>query len=100
MHKTIEPTILYFGTPVALSAGYRYEPDKFGVAGLTPVKSETVAAPRPYIDPARSRPLMVSFFRFFGVAVEVHTSPLAESGFMKFVEQGMTREGVRTHGVN
>src|SRR5689334_8635584 len=26
--------------------GYRYERDKFGVAGLTPVPSETVAAPR------------------------------------------------------
>ena len=121
MHKTIEPTILYFGTPVAListlnpdgspnlapmssawwlgwscmlglgqlgqtsdnlirtrecvinlpsaeqvghvdrlalttgkdpvparkqSWGYRHEPDKFGIAGLTPVPSELVAAPR------------------------------------------------------
>jgi flavin reductase (DIM6/NTAB) family NADH-FMN oxidoreductase RutF len=121
MHKTIEPTILYFGTPVALisslnedgsaniapmssawwlgwscmlglgamgktsdnlirtrecvinlpsqeqvthvdrlalttgkdpvpekkqSWGYRYEPDKFGTAGLTPVASVAVAAPR------------------------------------------------------
>lgn len=26
--------------------GYRYEPDKFGTAGLTPVPSETVDAPR------------------------------------------------------
>lgn len=26
--------------------GYRYEPDKFGVAGLTPMASATVAAPR------------------------------------------------------
>lgn len=26
--------------------GYRYEPDKFGIAGLTPFPSETVAAPR------------------------------------------------------
>jgi flavin reductase (DIM6/NTAB) family NADH-FMN oxidoreductase RutF len=26
--------------------GYRYEQDKFGIAGLTPVGSETVAAPR------------------------------------------------------
>jgi flavin reductase (DIM6/NTAB) family NADH-FMN oxidoreductase RutF len=121
MHKTIEPTILYFGTPVALisslnqdgsaniapmssarwlgwscmlglgtmgktsenlvrtrecvinlpseeqvthvdrlalttgkdpvpekkqSWGYRYEPDKFGIAGLTPVPSVAVAPPR------------------------------------------------------
>jgi flavin reductase (DIM6/NTAB) family NADH-FMN oxidoreductase RutF len=121
MHKTIEPTILYFGTPVALIStmnpdgtpnlapmssawwlgwtcmlglgqmgqtsdnlistrecvinlpsedlathvdrlalttgknpvperkrewGYRFEPDKFGIAGLTPVESESVAPPR------------------------------------------------------
>ena len=121
MHKTIEPTILYFGTPVALISttnedgtpnlapmssawwlgwscmlglgamgqtsenllrtrecvinlpsadmvshldrlamttgrdpvpekkltwGYRYEPNKFGLAGLTPVPSESVAPPR------------------------------------------------------
>ncbi len=26
--------------------GYRYESDKFGIAGLTPIASETVAAPR------------------------------------------------------
>jgi len=26
--------------------GYQFEPDKFGIAGLTPVASETVAAPR------------------------------------------------------
>ncbi|WP_225725815.1 MULTISPECIES: flavin reductase family protein [unclassified Nocardia] len=26
--------------------GYRYEPDKFGISGLTPVASETVAPPR------------------------------------------------------
>ncbi len=25
--------------------GYRYEPDKFGISGLTPVRSETVVAP-------------------------------------------------------
>lgn len=121
MHKTIEPSILYFGTPVVLVStlnedgtnnlapvssafwlgwrcmlgfaalsktpqnmvrtgecvlnlpsvnevaavnrlalttgsqpvpefkqrkGYRHEPDKFGVAGMTPVPSETIAAPR------------------------------------------------------
>lgn len=28
------------------SRGYRYEPDKFGAADLTPVQSETVSAPR------------------------------------------------------
>ena len=29
-----------------LRMGYRHEPEKFGVSGLTPVKSETVSAPR------------------------------------------------------
>jgi flavin reductase (DIM6/NTAB) family NADH-FMN oxidoreductase RutF len=29
-----------------LRRGYRFEPDKFGVSGLTPVAAETVAAPR------------------------------------------------------
>ena len=29
-----------------LARGYRYEKDKFGISGLTPAQSETVAAPR------------------------------------------------------
>jgi flavin reductase (DIM6/NTAB) family NADH-FMN oxidoreductase RutF len=32
--------------PGKLARGYRYEKDKFGVSGLTPVRSQTVAAPR------------------------------------------------------
>ncbi len=32
--------------PRKLSRGYRYEPNKFEIAGLTPAPSETVAAPR------------------------------------------------------
>jgi len=116
--------------------GYRYEPDKFGIAGFTSLKSEAVAPPRvrecpvqmeglvhdirpfgknvnanvfevhvvklhvddslligdserPHIDPARWRPLIMSFCRFFGVGNEVHSSRLAESDFMKFVTQGL-----------
>ena len=210
MHKTIEPTILYFGTPVALIStlnpdgspnlapmssawwlgwscmlglgqlsqtsdnlirtrecvinlpsheqvsqvdrlalttgkdpvpekklgwGYQFEPDKFGVSGLTAVESKSVSAPRvlecpvqmegivhdvrpfgknvkanvfevhitrlhvdegilddnedrPHIDPVRWRPLIMSFFRFFGLGGEVHSSRLAESDFMKSVNQG------------
>ncbi|MBZ0091643.1 MAG: flavin reductase [Sulfuricellaceae bacterium] len=33
--------------------GYRHESDKFGIAGLTPVASETVAAPRVRECPVR-----------------------------------------------
>ena len=211
MHKTIEPTILYFGTPVALIStlnpdgspnlapmssawwlgwscmlglgqmgqtsdnlirtrecvinlpsedlvthvdrlalttgknpvpekkcqwGYRYEPDKFAIAGFTAVQSESVAPPRvrecpvqmegivhdfrsfgknvsanafevhivklhvdenllvedgarPHIDPVRWRPLIMSFCRFYGLGGEVHPSRLAESNFMKFVQQDL-----------
>jgi flavin reductase (DIM6/NTAB) family NADH-FMN oxidoreductase RutF len=210
MHRTIEPTILYFGTPVALIStinpdgspnlapmssawwlgwtcmlglgqagqtsdnlirtrecvinlpsedlvshvdrlalttgkdpvperkrewGYEYQPDKFGVSGLTPLPSETVHpprvlecpvqmegivhhhrsfgknvnanvfevhivklhvdeklliedGPRPHIDPARWRPLVMSFCRFFGVGGELHPSRLAASDFMKSMHQG------------
>jgi flavin reductase (DIM6/NTAB) family NADH-FMN oxidoreductase RutF len=210
MHKTIEPTILYFGTPVALIStlnpdgspnlapmssawwlgwscmlglgqmsqtsdnlirtrecvinlpseylathvdrlalttgkdpvpekkrqwGYRYEPGKFEIAGLTPANSQSVAPPRvfecpvqmegivndfrpfgknvnanvfevhivklhvdekllmgdparPHIDAAAWRPLIMSFCRFFVLGGEVHPSRLAESDFMKSVNQG------------
>jgi flavin reductase (DIM6/NTAB) family NADH-FMN oxidoreductase RutF len=211
MHKTIDPTILYFGTPVALisslnedgtpnlapmssawwlgwncmlglgtmsqtsenlirtgqcvinlpsqdqvglvdrlalttgrnpvpekkiSWGYRYEGDKFGIAGFTPASSVEVAPPRvaecpvqmegmvhhwrpfgknvsancfevhivrlhveeslltgdggrPHIDPVKWRPLIMSFCRFFGIGDEVHSSRLAQSGFMKRVNNGV-----------
>ncbi len=222
MHKTIEPTILYFGTPVALIStlnpdgsanlapmssawwlgwscmlglgqmgqtsdnlirtrecvinlpseeqvtlvdrlalttgknpvpelklkwGYRHEADKFGVAGFTAVKSESVApprvkecpvqmegivheyrafgknvsanvfevhitklhvdeellvgdGPRPHIDPAKWRPLIMSFCRFFGLGGEVHPSRLAESDFMKFVMKGTGPQAVAAHAAS
>lgn len=151
MHKTIDPTILYFGTPVALIStlnpdgspnlapmssawwlgwscmlglgqmgqtsdnlirtrecvinlpsedlvthvdrlalttgknpvpekkrqwGYRYEPDKFGLAGFTPVGSESVAPPRVLECPVQMEGI-VHDFRSFGKnvsanAFEVH----------------------------
>jgi flavin reductase (DIM6/NTAB) family NADH-FMN oxidoreductase RutF len=210
MHKTIEPTILYFGTPVALIStlnedgtpniapmssawwlgwscmlglgsmgqtsdnlirtrecvinlpseeqvtnvdrlalttgkdpvpekklgwGYRFEREKFTEAGLTPMPSVDVLPPRiaecpvqmegvvhefrpfgknvsanafevhivklhveeslligdasrPHIDPEKWRPLIMSFCRFFGVGDELHPSRLAESSFMKVMNNG------------
>jgi hypothetical protein len=45
---------------------------------------------RRHIDPQLWRPLIMSFCRFFGLGGELHPSRLAESGFMKFVNQGAT----------
>lgn len=155
MHRTIDPTILYFGTPVALIStinpdgtpnlapmssawwlgwtcmlglgqmgqtsdnlirtrecvinlpsadlvaqvdrlamttgkdpvperkeqwGYRFEPDKFGVAGLTPVPSASVAAPRVQECPVQMEGV-VHHWRPFGKNVnanvfEVHIEKL------------------------
>jgi hypothetical protein len=41
--------------------------------------------PRPHIDAERWRPLIMSFYRFFGLGGDVHPSRLAESDFMTFV---------------
>jgi flavin reductase (DIM6/NTAB) family NADH-FMN oxidoreductase RutF len=146
MHKTIEPTILYFGTPVALIStlnpdgspnlapmssawwlgwscmlglgqmgqtsdnlirtrecvvnlpsedlvsyvdrlalttgknpvpekkrqwGYRYEPDKFGIAGFTPVESESVAPPCVRECPVQMEGI-VKDFRSFGKNVSAN----------------------------
>lgn len=43
---------------------------------------------RPYIDPVKWRPLIMSFCRFFGLGEGVHPSRLAESTFMNFVRGG------------
>jgi len=147
MHKTIEPTILYFGTPVALIStlnpdgspnlapmssawwlgwscmlglgqmgqtsdnlirtrecvinlpseslatrvdhlalttgkdpvpekkiewGYRYESDKFSLAGLTPMKSQAVAPPRVLECPVQMEGI-VQDFRSFGKNVKANT---------------------------
>ena len=146
MHKTIDPTILYFGTPVALIStlnpdgspnlapmssawwlgwscmlglgqmgqtsdnlirtrecvinlpsedlvtlvdrlalttaknpvperkrqwGYRYEPDKFGIAGFTSVESESVAPPRVRECPVHMEGI-VHDFRSFGKNVNAN----------------------------
>jgi len=146
MHKTIEPTILYFGTPVALIStlnpdgsenlapmssawwlgwscmlglgqmgqtsdnlirtrecvinlpsedlvthvdrlalttgkdpvpekkrrwGYRYEPDKFGIAGFTPVASQSVTPPRALECPIQMEGI-VRDYRSFGKNVNAN----------------------------
>jgi flavin reductase (DIM6/NTAB) family NADH-FMN oxidoreductase RutF len=53
--------------------------------------------PRPHIDPARWRPLIMSFCRFFGLHEEVHPSRLAESDFMKAMTQGTVTQGTAPH---
>jgi flavin reductase (DIM6/NTAB) family NADH-FMN oxidoreductase RutF len=170
MHKTIEPTILYFGTPVALIStlnpdgsanlapmssawwlgwscmlglgqmgqtsdnlirtrecvinlpsedlvthvdrlalttgknpvpekkcqwGYRYESDKFGIAGLTPVESESVAPPRVRECPVQMEGI-VHDFRPFGKNVsanvfEVHIVKLHVD------EKLLAGDGLRPH---
>ncbi len=55
-------------------------------------------SPRPHIDPARWRPLIMSFCRFFGLGSEVHPSRLAESDFMKFVTHGTTSQPMNSPG--
>jgi flavin reductase (DIM6/NTAB) family NADH-FMN oxidoreductase RutF len=45
-------------------------------------------ASRPHIDPEKWRPLIMSFCRFFGVGDELHPSRLAESSFMKVMNNG------------
>lgn len=103
MHRTIDPTILYFGTPVALvssmnedatpnlapmfSVGKNVSAIAFEVHIVKLHVDESLLVPgnsatRPHIDPARWRPLLMSFCRFFGMGDEVHPSRLAESKFL------------------
>ncbi len=39
--------------------GYRYEADKFGIAGLTPIPSQTVAAPRAHECPVQLEAVVI-----------------------------------------
>jgi flavin reductase (DIM6/NTAB) family NADH-FMN oxidoreductase RutF len=54
---------------------------------------------RPHIDPARWRPLIMSFCRFFGLGGEVHPSRLAESDFMKFMTEGTPPQPANSPGM-
>jgi flavin reductase (DIM6/NTAB) family NADH-FMN oxidoreductase RutF len=46
--------------------GYRYEPDKFGTAGLTPMASETIKAPRIKECPVQLEARVVSSYEMGG----------------------------------
>jgi flavin reductase (DIM6/NTAB) family NADH-FMN oxidoreductase RutF len=49
--------------PSKIARGYRYEPEKFAVAGLTPVESETVGAPRVLECPVQMEATLESVHR-------------------------------------
>jgi flavin reductase (DIM6/NTAB) family NADH-FMN oxidoreductase RutF len=53
-------------TPHKLEKGYRYERDKFGIAGLTPVAADVVAAPRVAECPIQLECELVSAVPFDG----------------------------------
>ena len=83
-HRTIDPTILYFGTPAARIS----TPNPDGTLNLAPMSSAgwfgwSCMLGLGLIDPARWQPLTMSFCRFFARGAEIHPSRLAESEFMK-----------------
>ena len=59
-------------TPHKIEKGYRYEPDKFGAAGLTPLPADLVAAPRVAQCPIQLECELVSA-EPFGGQVTAHT---------------------------
>jgi flavin reductase (DIM6/NTAB) family NADH-FMN oxidoreductase RutF len=61
---------------------------KLHVAEELLVPNEDPHVLRRHIDPAKWKPLIMSFCHFFGMGEEVHPSRLAESDFMKFVRNG------------
>jgi len=69
MHRTVDPAILYFGTPVVLVSTENED----GSANLAPMSSYTDR-----IDPEAWRPLIVNFCQFFGLGPKLHPSRLAE----------------------
>ena len=61
-------------TPHKIEKGYRYEPDKFGAAGLTPVASDLVGAPRVAECPIQLECEVLSADPFAGdTAITAHT---------------------------
>jgi len=61
-------------TPHKIEKGYRYEPDKFGAAGLTPLPSDQVAAPRVAECPIQLECRLVSAVPFgAGTGSTAHT---------------------------
>ena len=86
MHRTVEPAILYFGTPVVLVSSQNED----GSPNVAPMSSACIRrvhveeallmeGHEGRIDPRKWRPLIMSFQQFFGLAEgTVHGSRLAE----------------------
>ncbi len=70
-----------------LHKGYRHEPDKFGVAGMTPTASELVAAPRVQECPIQLEAAVVATHRF------AEDDPL-QRGFIVSIEVRILRAHV------
>ncbi len=89
MHATIDPAILYFGTPVALVSSLNPieegNPDRRGKLVALEVRIVRVhvapeirmAGSDHRIDPERWRPLIMSFGEFFGLGGKLRPSTLA-----------------------
>jgi flavin reductase (DIM6/NTAB) family NADH-FMN oxidoreductase RutF len=85
--NAFEVHILKLHVEESLLEGFSAASSGIGGAASQP-HSTNAHGPRPHIDAARWRPLIMSFCRFFGLGGEVHPSRLAASDFMKFVLNG------------
>jgi len=78
-----------------LGWGYQFEPDKFGIAGLTPTASQTVGAPRVLECPVHMEGV-VHDFRPFGKNVSAYTFEV-HINKLHVEERLLTDDGSRTH---
>ncbi|MBQ0901029.1 hypothetical protein [Micromonospora sp. U21] len=79
-HLTITPSILYFGTPVALLSTENDD----GSANLAPISSawalgQVVVPGTNHVDPAAWHPLIYNFRHYFGLGAELGHSFRSET---------------------